>query len=148
MHILDQIHANETILDAKKHHSKCFGTGSSSQPYDEPCIPIYWGSAIAIAEAMCASIEKDNLDRLGPAHLDVLLASLPGNHGHGDDFDEALTDRWASIFDKLKNYLFVAVLDPELHFLATRAVYKFWLSRTILMAPKCIAVSSPTLLQT
>ena len=82
--------------------------------YDEPCIPIYWGSAVAIAESLCASIENENLDRLGQAHLDVLLATVPGIHGHGDDFDQNLVERWATIFEKLKIYLFVSVLDPEL----------------------------------
>jgi len=69
------------------------------------------------------------------------MASLP-------DTDVDLDDEWLEVFEKVKAYVFVALVDPALHHGATDVVRRFWLCRPQSAGLKAIEASKRTLLQT
>merc|ERR1712187_355724 len=114
--------------------------GTSSRTYEECCIAHHWPS-LEIARTLAMQSEAANLSHFEPEHLDVLLAALP-------DLDLDLEEEWLSVFDKLRAYVLVALIDPALHRGATDAVRRFWLCRPRNIALKALESSKKTLLQT
>jgi len=53
-----------------------------------------------------------------------------------------------TVFDKLKNYILIALIDRTLHQGATEVVRRFWLCRPMNTAVKALEASKKTLLNT
>jgi len=112
--------------------------GTSSRIYEECCVCHHW-PALEVARAMARQIEAEHLEHFEPEHLEVLTACLPEP---GVDLD----DEWLSVFDKVKNYVFIALIDPVLHHGVTKVIRHFWLCRPQAAALKAIESSKKTLL--
>merc|ERR1712048_212691 len=78
--------------------------GTSSRIYDECCICDEW-PALEIARTLGEQSEASQLAHFEPEHLQILTACLPYQ-----DFD--IDDDWLAVFDKVKPYVFVALIDP------------------------------------
>jgi len=72
--------------------------------------------------------------------MEVLLASLP------DHFEVEEIDEWLEIFEKVKQYVFTALVDPKLHLHSTQIIKRFWCCPNEKIASKSIEVSKRTLL--
>jgi len=114
--------------------------GSSSRLYEEFCVCDFW-PAKDVARTLAEQAEATQLDHFEPEHLRVLLGCLP-------DSDDDLDEDWLAIFQKVKSYIFVALVDPALHHGATEVVKRFWLARPQSIALKCLEASRKTLLTT
>jgi len=114
--------------------------GTSSRLYEECCIAEWWPS-LEIARTLASAGEDSALAHFEPEHLEILMACLPEPDV---DFD----DEWLTVFEKVKAYVFVALVDPALHHGATDVVRRFWLCRPQSAALKAIEASKKTLLQT
>lgn len=114
--------------------------GTSSRLYDECCIQEHW-PALEVARALAFHCEAHRLEHFEPEHLEVLSACLP-------DSDVDLDDEWLDVFDKVKSYIFVALVDPVLHRGATDVVKRFWLCRPQTAALRALKASEKTLMHT
>jgi len=114
--------------------------GTSSRLYEEFCISEQW-PAVEVARTLAGQGEASQLAHFEPEHLEVLMACLP-------DPDVDLDDEWLAVFEKVKAYVFVALVDPALHHGATDVVRRFWLCRPQGTALRAIEASKKTLLQT
>jgi len=114
--------------------------GTSSRLYEECCICDYW-PALEIARTLADKSENQQLPHFEPEHVEVLTACLP-------DQDTDINEQWLAVFEKVKNYIFVAVLDPALHQGATDVVRRFWLCQPQTAALTALESSKKTLLQT
>lgn len=114
--------------------------GTSSREYNECCICNYW-PAKDVARALAEQSEAAELANFEPEHLEVLTACL-------QDVDVELDDDWLAVFEKVKAYVFVALIDPTLHNGATEVVKRFWLCRPQSSAIRALDASQKTLLQT
>lgn len=114
--------------------------GTSSRLYEECCICSFW-PAVEVARTLAVQAETSRLDNFEPEHLEVLIACLP-------EPDVDLGEEWLAVFEKVKAYVFVALIDPSLHLGAREVVRRFWLCRPQNTALKAIAASKKTLLQT
>jgi len=94
-----------------------------------------------VGRTLAGQGEASQLAHFEPEHLEVLMACLPDP---GVDLD----DEWLAVFEKVKAYVFVALVDPALHHGATDVVRRFWLSRPQAAALRAIEASKKTLLQT
>ena len=75
---------------------------------------------IALMKALCDYIHTNNLEHLDEEHMKVLLACIT---------KPVLTselESWLKIFKNIKDYLFVALLDPELVLSALTILNKFF----------------------
>jgi hypothetical protein len=114
--------------------------GTSSRLYEESCLCDQW-PAVDVARTLAEQGESLQLDHFEPEHLQVLAACLP-------DPDADLNEEWMVVFEKVKAYIFVALVDPALHLGATEVVKRFWLCRPQNTALRAIEASKKTLLQT
>jgi len=114
--------------------------GSSTREYEEKCISALWPH-LDMAKTFVKQHETSSLDHWEVAHMEVFLATLPEN------FDEIEADEWLALFEKIKQYIFVALVDPEHHLLSTRIIKKFWLCSSEQVATKSIEGSTNILLQ-
>jgi len=114
--------------------------GTSSRLYEECCICDHW-PALEIARSLGDQPQLEQLGHFEPEHLEVLTACLP-------DQDVDIDEEWLAVFEKVKNYIFVAVLDPALHQGACDVVRRFWLCHPQNSALQAIEASKKTLLQT
>uniref|UniRef100_A0A7S2LSN7 Calponin-homology (CH) domain-containing protein n=1 Tax=Zooxanthella nutricula TaxID=1333877 RepID=A0A7S2LSN7_9DINO len=114
--------------------------GTSSRLYEECCICDFW-PAVDLARTLAAQAEASRLEHFEPEHLEVLTACLP-------EPDVDLGEEWLSVFEKVKAYVFVALIDPALHHGAREVVRRFWLCRPQNTALRAIEASKKTLLQT
>lgn len=114
--------------------------GTSSRLYEECCIRDFWPS-VEIARTLAVQAESTRLDNFEPEHLEVLTACLPAP-------SVDLGEEWLTVFEKVKAYVFVALVDPSLHLGAREVVRRFWLCRPQVTALKAIEASKKTLLQT
>mmetsp|Transcript_60295 Transcript_60295/g.134499 ORF Transcript_60295/g.134499 Transcript_60295/m.134499 type:complete len:556 (+) Transcript_60295:2-1669(+) len=103
--------------------------GNFTCVYEETCLPEMWPH-LDIAKTLTMQLEASPVQRLELEHLEVLLASLPFF------FDEDEADEWLSIFDKVKRYIFIALVDPQLHLFSTQIIRKFWASGVESIAAK------------
>jgi len=114
--------------------------GSSTREYEEKCISALWPH-LDMAKTFVKQHETSSLDHWEVAHMEVFLATLP------DTFDEVEGDEWLALFEKIKQYIFVALVDPEHHLLSTKIIKKFWLCSLEQVATKSIEGSTNILLQ-
>mmetsp|Transcript_63777 Transcript_63777/g.114781 ORF Transcript_63777/g.114781 Transcript_63777/m.114781 type:complete len:872 (+) Transcript_63777:86-2701(+) len=114
--------------------------GTSSRLYEERCICDYW-PPLEIARTLAESAQMSQLPHFEPEHLEVLTACLPTQ-------DVDIDDEWLEVFEKVKAYIFVALIDPALHQGATDVVRRFWLCQPQTFALRAIESSKKTLLQT
>ncbi|CAE7781689.1 unnamed protein product, partial [Symbiodinium necroappetens] len=103
--------------------------GNFTCTYEETCLPEIWPH-LDIAKTLTMQLEASPPDHLETEHLEVLLASLPFF------FDEDEADEWFNIFEKVKKYVFTALVDPQLHLLSTQIIRKFWASGVETIAAK------------
>merc|ERR1719310_83284 len=61
---------------------------------------------------------------------------------------EDLEEQWLDVFEKLKVYIFAALIHPVLHSGATEVIKRYWLCRPQTLALRVIEASKKTLLQT
>jgi len=113
---------------------------TSSRLYEEWCVCDHWPS-LDVARTLAEHCEAAQLAHFEPEHLEVLTSCLPEP---GVDLD----DEWLAVFEKVKAYVFVALIDPALHHGATEVVRRFWLCRPQTTALKAIEASKKTLMQT
>eukprot|EP00927_Polykrikos_kofoidii_P044363 TRINITY_DN38346_c0_g1_i1.p1 TRINITY_DN38346_c0_g1~~TRINITY_DN38346_c0_g1_i1.p1 ORF type:complete len:832 (-),score=162.57 TRINITY_DN38346_c0_g1_i1:128-2623(-) len=114
--------------------------GTSSRTYEECCLAQHW-PALEIARTLASQSEAAQLAHFDPEHLEVLTAALP-------DQDVDLEDEWLGVFEKVKTYVMVALIDPALHGGAIEVMKRFWLCRPMNTALKALEASKKTLLQT
>lgn len=126
--------------DASVPRRLAYVMGTSSRLYDECCIPEHW-PAIEVAKALAEQVEASQLAHFELEHLEVFIACLP-------DPEVDLNDDWLAVFEKVKAYVFVALVDPALHHGAREVVRHFWLSGPQSAALRAVESSKKTLLQT
>jgi len=117
--------------------------GTSSRLYEECCICNDW-PALEVARTLAETVnsgESGALAHFEPEHLEVLTACLPAT-------DVDLDEDWLEVFDKIKLYIFIALVDPVLHRGATDVVRRFWQARPQSFALKALKASEKTLMQT
>jgi len=113
---------------------------TSSRLYEECCVAEHW-PALDIARTLADHCEGSNLAHFEAEHMEILTACMPEP---GVD----LGDEWLAVFEKVKAYVFVALIDPSLHHGAAEVVRRFWLCRPQTIALKAIEASKKTLMQT
>lgn len=113
---------------------------TSSRLYEECCIADHW-NALDIARTLADHCEASNLAHFEAEHMEVLTACMPEP---GVD----LSEEWLAVFEKVKAYVFVALIDPSLHSGAAEVVRRFWLCRPQTIALKALEASKKTLMQT
>lgn len=114
--------------------------GNFSRMYEETCLPSVWPH-LDVAKTLAMQLEASQPERLELGHIEVLLASLP------ETFEEIEADEWLQIFEKVKQYIFVALVDPELHLHSTQIIKKFWVCPVEKIATRSIEASKRTLEQ-
>jgi len=114
--------------------------GNCSRMYEERCVSDLWPH-IDAAKTFSMQLETSPLDHFELEHMEVLSASLP------PVFDEMQADEWLDIFEKVKQYIFVALVDPDLHHLSTQIIRRFWLCPVDRIATRSLEASKRTLLQ-
>eukprot|EP00929_Paragymnodinium_shiwhaense_P009279 TRINITY_DN113387_c0_g1_i1.p1 TRINITY_DN113387_c0_g1~~TRINITY_DN113387_c0_g1_i1.p1 ORF type:complete len:849 (+),score=159.16 TRINITY_DN113387_c0_g1_i1:121-2667(+) len=114
--------------------------GTSSRTYEECCIAHHWPS-LEIAKTLAGQVEAIELANFEREHMEVLTASMPEPYVD-------IEDEWLMVFEKLKVYIFAALIHPVLHSGATEVLKRFWLCRPQNTALKAIDTSKKTLLQT
>jgi len=113
---------------------------NSCRLYEECCICKLW-PALEVARTLAGQAEAAGLAHFDPEHLEVLTACLP-------DAEAELNKEWLTVFEKIKAYVFVALIDPALHYGATVVVRRFWLCQPQSARVGAIEASKGTLLQT
>jgi len=114
--------------------------GSSTREYEEKCISALWPH-LDMAKTFVKQHEMSPLDNWEVVHMEVFLACLP------ESFQEEEGDEWLALFEKIKQYIFVALVDPYLHLLSTQIIKKFWLCNVEQVAARSIEGSTVILLQ-
>merc|ERR1719313_403600 len=114
--------------------------GSSTREYEEKCISALWPH-LDMAKTFVKQNETSPLDHWEISHMDVFLATLP------ELFEEVEAEEWIALFEKTKQYIFVALVDPDLHLLSTQIIKKFWLCNVDLIATRSVEGSTNILSQ-
>jgi len=119
---------------------KRYVMGTSCRVYEECCISDQW-PAVDVARTLAEQCAAENLPHFEPEHLEVLTSCMPAP-------DVDIDNGWFAVFEKVKNYIFVAALDPVLHTGAVNVIRRFWLCRPQSLALRALDASKKTLLQT
>jgi len=114
--------------------------GTSSRTYEECCIALHWPS-LDVARTLASLSEAQGLPHFEPEHLELLKAALPEEHVD-------LESEWLDVFEKVKAFVLVALIDAVLHNAATEVVKRFWLCHPMNNAVRAIDASKKTLLTT
>jgi len=114
--------------------------GTSSRLYEEICISEVWPH-VEVAKTFAAQVESSPLDHFELEHMEVLNAALPSS------LVELYANEWLGVFSRVKNYVFVALIDPDLHTHATEVLRKFWLCSVERISTESLEASRKTLLQ-
>lgn len=118
--------------------------GTSSRLYEEVCITDRW-PAMTVAKAFADLVQTQNevqqLDHFEPEHMEALAATMP-------EMGEYLENDWLDIFQKVKNYLFLSLVDPYLHTSAADIIRRFWMTPNEHVSGGAVEDSKKTLLQT
>eukprot|EP00811_Abedinium_folium_P018055 NODE_2697_length_2164_cov_4.188513.p1 GENE.NODE_2697_length_2164_cov_4.188513~~NODE_2697_length_2164_cov_4.188513.p1 ORF type:complete len:640 (-),score=205.91 NODE_2697_length_2164_cov_4.188513:245-1969(-) len=109
--------------------------GNASRMYEEQCISEHW-PRLDVAKTFVMQLEASPLKHLELEHVEVFLASLPEQFEAQEEADE-----WLQIFEKLKQYIIVALMDPHLHRHSTEIVRRFWLAPVRQIAEGSVAAS-------
>jgi hypothetical protein len=116
--------------------------GTSSRLYEEVCICDHWPAldiARTLADNALGSGQTEQLANFEPEHLEVLTACLPSP-------DVDLDENWIEVFEKIKYYIFTALVDPALHRGATDVLRRFWLGRPQNLALRALKGSERALM--
>ncbi|CAE7316954.1 SPATA4, partial [Symbiodinium pilosum] len=100
---------------------KRYVMGTSCRVYEECCISEHW-PAVEVARTLAEQCAAESLPHFEPEHLEVLTSCLPPP-------EVDIDNDWLAVFEKVKNYVFVAALDPVLHMGAVDVIRRFWLCR-------------------
>jgi len=114
--------------------------GTSSRLYEECCIAEVWPH-VEVAKTFAAQVEASPLDHFELEHFEVLNAALPPN------LAELYANEWLGVFSRVKAYVLVALIDPDLHVHAAFALRKFWLGDCERISTESLEASRKTLLQ-
>jgi len=114
--------------------------GSSTREYEEKCICALWPH-LDMAKTFVKQHEMSPLDHWEVVHMEVFLATLP------DICKDVEGEEWLALFEKIKQYIFVALVDPDLHLLSTHIIKKFWLCNVELVATRSVEGSTNILLR-
>jgi len=114
--------------------------GRSTREYEEKCISALWPH-LDMAKTFVKQNETSPLDHWEISHMEVFLATLP------ELFEEVEAEEWIALFEKTKQYIFVALVDPDLHLLSTQIIKKFWLCNVDLIATRSVEGSTNILSQ-
>lgn len=117
--------------------------GTSSRVFDEARIGKFWPS-LEVAKTFALMINnarRAGVERFETEHLEVLLAALPPS------FEEEYADEWIRVFDDVKELLFVALFDVELHGGAREVVFRFWMTPVERIAEGSVAASKSTFVE-
>jgi hypothetical protein len=126
--------------------------GHTSRLYEEKCISAQWPH-LDVAKTFVRLIEKGRvteegeeatpaLARLDLSHMEVFLASLP------DDFEPQEQQEWVDeVFDKVKNYVCLAIVDPLVHIHSTQIIKRFWCSESQFVSSRCIEKATKPMLR-
>merc|ERR1719160_1823028 len=114
--------------------------GSSTREYEEKCISALWPH-LDMAKTFVKQHDVSPLDHWEVAHMEVFLATLP------EIFLDIEAEEWLALFEKVKQYIFVALVDPDLHWISTRIIKKFWLCHVEQIATRSVEGSTNILLQ-
>mmetsp|Transcript_28558 Transcript_28558/g.51719 ORF Transcript_28558/g.51719 Transcript_28558/m.51719 type:complete len:848 (-) Transcript_28558:59-2602(-) len=114
--------------------------GNFSRMYEESYLPGVWPH-LDVAQTLAMQLDVSPLDRFELEHMEVLSASLPQR------FEDFEADEWLHIFERVKQYIFIALVEPELHIHATQIIKKFYLAPNDKIAMGSIESSKKTLLQ-
>lgn len=99
-----------------------------------------------MATAFLKFIGEAELDHFEGEHIEVLYA-IVADLDLGSGQSESVRSYWAGVFKTVAAYVFVALIDPELHALASQIVHVFWKSNLCLNADEDADVRA-TFLQT
>lgn len=131
---------NDEVAEAAPGAKLTYVWGSSTREYEEKCVASLWPH-LDMAKTFVKQHDTSALDNWEVAHLEVFLATLP------EVFFESEADEWLALFEKIRQYIFVALVDPDLHLLSTLIIKKFWLCSVEQIATKSVEGSTNILLQ-
>jgi len=95
--------------------------GNASHTYEEECITMLWPHLdVANTFVRLRVDQKETMNGFEVSDMEVLLASLP------EQFVAYEAKEWLKIFDKVKQYIFDALIDPKLHLHSTQIIKRFW----------------------
>lgn len=114
--------------------------GNASRMYEEKCISSIWPH-LDVAKTLSRQMEASALERFETEHIEVFVAALP------ESFADDEVSEWLAIFDKVKQFIFMALIDSEIHLLATQIIKKFWLCQNERIATRTIEASKKNLIQ-
>eukprot|EP00931_Biecheleriopsis_adriatica_P105310 TRINITY_DN79873_c0_g1_i1.p1 TRINITY_DN79873_c0_g1~~TRINITY_DN79873_c0_g1_i1.p1 ORF type:complete len:851 (+),score=210.45 TRINITY_DN79873_c0_g1_i1:87-2639(+) len=114
--------------------------GNFTCMYEETCLPQIWPH-LDVARTLAMQLEASPLDHFEVEHMEVLLASLP------EQFEVVEAEEWLHVFEKVKQYIFIALVDPQLHLYSTQIIKKFWVCPVEKIATGSIEASKRTLEQ-
>ncbi|KAL4471200.1 hypothetical protein ABPG72_007567 [Tetrahymena utriculariae] len=98
--------------------------GCNSFKYKLTSAPISWNS-VGIAEALNEYVHQEKLKEFSQEHLEIIIGCL-----HNTLLDKD-SETWISIFNKLKNYIFLALLEREMCSLASEIIKRIFLFQAI-----------------
>mmetsp|Transcript_41803 Transcript_41803/g.75900 ORF Transcript_41803/g.75900 Transcript_41803/m.75900 type:complete len:820 (+) Transcript_41803:88-2547(+) len=113
--------------------------GTASCVYEEWNISSIWPAA-AVARTMAEQAEAAQLTDFELEHMQIVISCLP-------EAGIELGEEWLEVFEKVKPFVFVALIDPGLHAMAADVVFRFWLCKPQKAAATSIEASKRTLLQ-
>merc|ERR1712187_921936 len=119
----------------------CYVMGNASRMYEEKCIAREWPH-LDVAKTFVMQLRRDGppMEFFELEHMEVFLASLPEN------FEPEEVEEWIEIFERVKQYVFVALVDPKLHLHSTQIIKRFWCCDLEEIATKSIDATKKTLL--
>jgi len=113
--------------------------GTASCVYEEWNVATVWPAA-AVCRTMAEQAEAAQLNTFEPEHMQIVISCLP-------EPGTNLGEEWLEVFEKVKPFLFVALIDPGLHPLAADVVFRFWLCKPQKVAQAAMEASKRPLLQ-
>jgi len=125
-------------------HRLAYVMGTSSRLYDETPINAPAKGrfpALALAKGLAQHIDSMGLLSLEPVHIELLWYSIQDD----PDFSwpkAGTEEKWLEVYRDLKNFLILALVDAELHALASAVLERFWLSESV--GDKCLTGSEQT----
>merc|ERR1712187_860197 len=119
----------------------CYVMGNASRMYEEKCISREWPH-LDVAKTFVMQLRRDGspMENFELEHMEVFLASLP------ESFEPEEAEEWLDIFERVKQYVFVALVDPKLHLHSTQIIKRFWCCDLVDLAAKAIEISKKTLI--
>jgi hypothetical protein len=118
--------------------------GHTSRLYEEECISAQWPHldvAKTFVRVVVEGREGVDLERFDLEHMEVFLGSLP------EQFEREEQDEWIEVFDRVKNYVCLAIIDPKVHIHSAQIMKRFWCAESEAVSQKCIELSKKNMLR-